>query len=78
MFKDVQCEQHWSHDTHQVNSPILAEHIPALHCQWLLQLQLFMPLAFPDLTPCDFFGSHITQFLFVGICEKIGLCAPYS
>ena len=33
MFKDLQCEQHWSHDTHQADCPILAKRIPALHCE---------------------------------------------
>ena len=55
MFKDVQCEQHWSHDTHQADSPILTKRVPALHCQCLQQLLLFVPLAHPDLTPRDFF-----------------------
>ena len=77
MFKDVQCEHHWSHDTHQANSPILAKRVPALHCQWLPHLLLFVPFAHPDLKPCNFSSSHTTRFLFVGICEKIGLCAPY-
>ena len=45
MFKDVKCEHHWSHDTHQADSPILAKRIPALHCQWLQQLLLFVPSA---------------------------------
>ena len=34
MLKDVQCEHHWLHDTHQADSPILAKRVPALHCQW--------------------------------------------
>ena len=51
MFKNARCEHHWSHDTHQADSPIFAKRIPALHCQWLQQLQLFVPLAHPDLTP---------------------------
>ena len=58
MFKNVQCEHHWSHDTHQADndthqadSPIFAKRVPALHCQWLQQLQLFVRLAHPDLTP---------------------------
>ena len=55
MFKDVLYEYHWSHDTHQADSPILAKRVPALHCQWLQQLLLFVPLAHPDLTPRDFF-----------------------
>ena len=42
MFKDVQCEHHWSHDTHQVYSLIPAKPVPALHCQWLKQLLLFV------------------------------------
>ena len=55
MFKSVQCEHHWSHDTHQADSPILAKRIPSLHCQWLQQLLLLVPLAHLNLTPCDFF-----------------------
>ena len=55
MFKDVQREHHWSHDTHQADSPILVKRIPALYCQWLQQLLLFVPLTYPDLTPRDFF-----------------------
>ena len=78
MFKDVQCERHWLHDTHQADSSILAKRVPALHCHWLQQLLLFEPLAYSDLTPCDFSRSHTTRFRFLGICEKIGLCAPYS
>ena len=79
MYKDVQCEYLWLHDTHQADGPILAKRVPALHCQWLQlqQLLLFVPLAHPDLIPCDFSKSHITRFLFVEICEKIGLCALY-
>ena len=50
-FKNVQCEHYWSHDTYQADSPIFAERVPALHCQWLQQLQLFVPLAHSDLTP---------------------------
>ena len=74
---NVQCEHHWLHDTHrQADSPIIAKRVPALHCQWLQQLQLFVPLAHPDLTPWDFSTSHSTRYLFVGICEKIGLCSP--
>ena len=42
-------------ETHQADSRILAKYIPALHCQWLLQLLLFMPSAHPDLIPRDFF-----------------------
>ena len=49
MFKDVQCEHHWSHDTHQADSQILAKRVPALHCQWLEQLLLFVPSAHPHL-----------------------------
>ena len=59
MFKDVQCEHHWSHDTHQADSPILAKRVPALHCQWLQQLLQFVPLAHPDLTPRDFFCGDL-------------------
>ena len=69
MFKDVQYEHNWSHDTHQADSPILAKRVPALHCQWLQQFLLFVSLAQPDPTPRDFF--------FVGTCEKICLCTPY-
>ena len=32
MFKDVQCEHHWSHDTHQADCLILAQRVHALHC----------------------------------------------
>ena len=71
MLKNVQCEHHWSYDTHQADSPILAKCIPALHCRWLQQLLVFVPLAHPDLTPCEFSRSHTMQFLFVRICEKI-------
>ena len=35
LFEDVQCEHHWSRDTHQADSPILAKRVLALHCQWL-------------------------------------------
>ena len=31
MFNDVQCEHHWSHDTHQADGPNLAKRVPALH-----------------------------------------------
>ena len=55
MFEDVQYEHHWSHDTHEADSPSLAKRVPALHCEWLHQLLLFVPLAHPDLTPRDFF-----------------------
>ena len=54
MFKDVQCEHHWSQKTHQADSPIFAKCVQALHCQWLQQLLLYVPLAHPDLTPRDF------------------------
>ena len=47
-----------THDT-QADSLILAKCVPALHCQWLQQLLLFVPLAHPDLKPCDFSKSHI-------------------
>ena len=63
MFKDVQYEYHWSHDTYQVNSPILAKRIPALHCQWLQQLLLFVSLAHPDLTQPDFFLREFVKRL---------------
>ena len=77
MFKDVQCEHHWSHDTHQADSPILAKHVPALH-GYLFATAFVVPSAHPDLTPCDFSRSHTTRFLYVGIYDKIGLCVPYS
>ena len=48
MFKVVQCEYHWSHDTHQADSPILPKRVPALHCQWLQELLLFVPSAHPS------------------------------
>ena len=44
---NVQCEHHWSHNTYQAYSPILAKRVPALHCQWLLLL--FVPFAHPRL-----------------------------
>ena len=49
MFKDVQFEHHWSHDTHQADSPIFAKCVQALHCQWLQQLLLLVPSAHPRL-----------------------------
>ena len=60
MFKNVQYEYHWSHDTHQADSPILAKRVPALHSQCLQQLLLFVPSAHPDLTPRNFSRSHAT------------------
>ena len=49
MFKVVQCEHHWSHDTYQADSPILAKRVPALHCEWLQHPLLFVPSAHPRL-----------------------------
>ena len=42
---NVSSEHHWSHDTHQADSPTFAKRVPALHCQWLQQLLLFVPSA---------------------------------
>ena len=51
---------------HQTDSPICAKRVPALHCQWLQQLLLFVPLAHPDLTPCDFFlGGFVKRLVYV-------------
>ena len=49
MFKYVQFKHHWSHDTHQADSPILAKRVSAMHCQWLQQLLLLVPSAHPRL-----------------------------
>ena len=68
MFKDGECEHHCSHDTHQANSPILAKSVPALYCQWLQQLLLFVPLSSSR--------SHTMQFLSVEICGRIGQYDP--
>ena len=55
MFKDGQCEHHWSHDTHQADCQILAKRVPALHCQWLQQLLLF---AFSSSTSLEIGGTN--------------------
>ena len=65
MFKNVQCEQHWSQDTHQADSPILAKCVLALHCQWLQQLLLFVPSAHPDLTPCNFLLGFVKRLVYM-------------
>ena len=71
MFNDVQCEHHWSHDTHQAGSQIVAKRVPALHCQWLQQLLLFVPLAHPDLTPRDFFlWGFVKRLVYVPLISR--------
>ena len=43
MFIDVQCEHHWSNDTHQVDGQIQDKDDPLLHYQRLQQPLLFVP-----------------------------------